>query len=342
MLESALPWNGIALFRDISWSKSPSLQLFTDTPGVGFGGLYNTARFYGTWSAHQSDGPFRSIIWRELYPIAIALSLWGEQWAHHAAQCQQTDYFNSAHHLRQTLLIKAGDLIRDSVAPSSARTYLPGTRAYSKLCTQLGCQPSSPSVNDLLEFITHCVSGHRSSATIRVYVSAVKYYLLCHGGPSHITRHDRVTAALEGEERQQWQHRQQAAPTQGQRQAITQSDLQQLLTPVIQRSHYCESDRCMLWAAFMTAFAGLLRVSEDTAASPRSASNGCTLTLGQVSLTGTQISIRLGITKTSQRGTGGQVILQPWSGSQLCPVQAMRKYLTIRHATQTMSPLFIF
>ena len=98
----------------------------------------------------------------------------------------------------------------------------------------------------------------------------------------------------------------------------------------------------MLWAAFMTAFAGLLRVSEDTAASPRSASNGRTLTLCEVSLTGTQICIRLGITKTSQRGTGGQVILQPWPGSQLCPVQAMRKYLAIRHATQTTSPLFIF
>eukprot|EP00117_Sycon_ciliatum_P020798 scpid89316/ scgid18417/ len=98
----------------------------------------------------------------------------------------------------------------------------------------------------------------------------------------------------------------------------------------------------MLWATFMTAFAGLLIVSEDTAASPRSASNGRTLTLGQVSLTGTQISIRLGITKTSQRGTGGQVILQPWSGSQLCPVQAMHKYHAIRHATPTTSPLFIF
>ena len=91
----------------------------------------------------------------------------------------------------------------------------------------------------------------------RVYVSAVRYYLLCHDGPSHTTRHDRVTAALKGAERQQWQHRQQAAPTQCQRQAITQSDGQQLLTR-IQRSHYCESDRCMLWAAFMTAFARLL------------------------------------------------------------------------------------
>ena len=173
------------------------------------------------------------------------------------------------------------------------------------------------------------------------YVSAVRYYLLCHGGPSHITWHDRVTAALKGAERQQWQHRQQAAPTQCQRQAITQSDLQQLFI-VIQRSHYCESDRCMLWAAFMTAFAGLLRVSEDTAASPRSASNGRTLTLCEVSITGTQICIRLGIPKTSQSGSGGQVILQPWPGSQLCPVQAMRKYLAICHATQTMSPLFIF
>ena len=38
----------------------------------------------------------------------------------------------------------------------------------------------------------------------------------------------------------------------------------------------------------------------------------------------------------------GQVILQPWSGSQLCPVQAMRKYHAIRHATPTTSPLFIF
>ena len=159
-------------------TQVPSLQLFTDTPGVGFGGLYNTARFYGTWAADQSDGLFRSIIWRELYPIAIALSLWGEQWAHHASQHQQRDYFNRAHHLCQTLLIKAGDLIRDSVASSSARTHPPGTGVYLKLCTQLGCQPSRSSVNDFLAFITHCVSDHRSSATIRVYVSAVRYYLL--------------------------------------------------------------------------------------------------------------------------------------------------------------------
>ncbi|XP_065196629.1 uncharacterized protein LOC135828125 [Sycon ciliatum] len=74
-------WNGKALLRDPVWSKSPDLELFTDASGSGFGGFYQGRWFAGTWSAAQQAPPYTSIMWREMWPIAIACQLWGPHWA---------------------------------------------------------------------------------------------------------------------------------------------------------------------------------------------------------------------------------------------------------------------
>ena len=68
-------WNGTALLRDPAWSKSPDLELFTDASGFGFGGFYRGEWFSSTWPIAHQSAPFTSIIWREMYPVAVACLL---------------------------------------------------------------------------------------------------------------------------------------------------------------------------------------------------------------------------------------------------------------------------
>ena len=73
-------WNGRALLRDPVWSKPPDFELYTDASGLGFGGFFQSAWFCQEWGPEHQHGPVSSIMWREMYPIAVAAQLWGPQW----------------------------------------------------------------------------------------------------------------------------------------------------------------------------------------------------------------------------------------------------------------------
>ena len=72
-------WNGRAIIPDPLWTKSPDLELFTDASGsLGYGIFYMGHWISEPWPPQLQD---RSIQWKELYPIAIACLLWGQQWS---------------------------------------------------------------------------------------------------------------------------------------------------------------------------------------------------------------------------------------------------------------------
>ena len=72
-------WNGRAIIPDPLWIKSPDLELFTDaSESLGYGIFYMGHWISEPWPPQLQD---RSIQWKELYPIAIACLLWGQQWS---------------------------------------------------------------------------------------------------------------------------------------------------------------------------------------------------------------------------------------------------------------------
>ena len=57
------------------WVQASDLQLYTDASGtLGYGAYYNKAWIYGSMQLE------RSIQWKELYAVVVAVATWGHQW----------------------------------------------------------------------------------------------------------------------------------------------------------------------------------------------------------------------------------------------------------------------
>ncbi len=75
----ATPWNGSSFLLHPNWTPAPDFQLFTDSSGtIGFGAFWDGLWFNGHWSPDQDA---MSIQWKELYPIVLAVSVWGNRWS---------------------------------------------------------------------------------------------------------------------------------------------------------------------------------------------------------------------------------------------------------------------
>lgn len=69
-------FNGKNMFLDQIWQTSSKLNLFTDAAGsLGFGALFEKNWFYGSFPEKYED---QSIAFKELFPIVIAVSVWGQ------------------------------------------------------------------------------------------------------------------------------------------------------------------------------------------------------------------------------------------------------------------------
>ncbi len=72
-------YNGATIFSDQSWVGHHDIQFFTDASGgIGFGGFYEGRWFQGAWPSKQFTNE-HSIAWLEMFPIVVAVVLWGNQ-----------------------------------------------------------------------------------------------------------------------------------------------------------------------------------------------------------------------------------------------------------------------
>ena len=69
-------WNGISAFMDDDWTSSVDLQMFTDASDLALAGYFNGEWFIVPLDAEQKS---RSINWRELYAIVVAVATWGSK-----------------------------------------------------------------------------------------------------------------------------------------------------------------------------------------------------------------------------------------------------------------------
>ena len=72
-------WNGRTLIPDLSWTRAPDFELFTDAAGtIGYGAFFQNQWINGRWSPEQSK---LSLTWKELFPIALSCRVWGSRWS---------------------------------------------------------------------------------------------------------------------------------------------------------------------------------------------------------------------------------------------------------------------
>lgn len=82
-LEFLNHYNGVTLFPERSWVTNDTLQFFTDSSGGPSGGLgifFQNKWAYGRWPQHWAEtGRLGDMTFLELFPIVVALSVWGPQ-----------------------------------------------------------------------------------------------------------------------------------------------------------------------------------------------------------------------------------------------------------------------
>jgi len=75
-------FNGKAFFLHEKMLWSPHINMYTDASGsIGFAGIYGSRWFYGKWQTPQHD---TNIAVLELYPITLAVIMYGPAMANHA------------------------------------------------------------------------------------------------------------------------------------------------------------------------------------------------------------------------------------------------------------------
>ena len=195
----------------------------------------------------------------------------------------------------------------------TAATFKPGISHYKQFCVTHAVPLLSPSEEDVICFAT-LLSHSKSLSTIRVYLSAVRHFLLCENKPITSLHSARLAAVLRGIER-----RQPSATVK--RREIKLEELGKIQQYLV-HSNYSDQDRAMLWACILTAFHGLLRASEFLAPGPQATDKNRTLLWEAVVITDTSVTLQLKVTKTAQQGDGGVVEMYA-TGDNRCPVAAM-------------------
>ena len=76
-------WNGTNIFLDIAPTNSSELEFSTDASGsIGYGAFFNNFWFQGKWSSQfHGHTEQQSIAWKELFPVYLACSVWGNLWS---------------------------------------------------------------------------------------------------------------------------------------------------------------------------------------------------------------------------------------------------------------------
>jgi hypothetical protein len=73
-------FNGSLLMRHPQWSSSDTIKLYTDASNLGFAAVFGACWSYGTWPPVWLD---YHITIKEMYPITLAVHLWGNLLANH-------------------------------------------------------------------------------------------------------------------------------------------------------------------------------------------------------------------------------------------------------------------
>ena len=133
----------------------------------------------------------------------------------------------------------AADLIANSLAPSTQRTYKVGQTEYLDFCTHLSVPPAPASEAVLIFFVAH-LSLQLSLSSVRSYLSAVQHLHVAQGFGDPTANALCLQLALRGLKRAKPKAKDTRLP-------ITPYVLWRIMTALAQEPH--KQDNIMLWGA---------------------------------------------------------------------------------------------
>ena len=219
------------------------------------------------------------------------------------------------------------------LAPNTVKTYSTGVRHYLVYCNQLLIQ-ALPIYEQVLENFVVSMAPRVGFKTIKVYLCGVQVFAVLNRCLIKIRDMTNLKYVLRGIRRSQG-----SSHTRLPKDPITLPQLRHLgLTLAATR---CPADRKMFTAALLTAFFGMLRVSEYTSPSVAAYDPTTHLCVNDVSINWQRriMIINIKVSKTDPFRQGATVRI-PVLNNDLCPVMAMIRYLAVRPNTQ--GPLFRF
>ena len=69
-------YNGVTVITNNAWASNETLELFTDSAGIYFQGKWAQKCWPKEW---EEMGILKDITFLQLFPVVVALCIWGEQ-----------------------------------------------------------------------------------------------------------------------------------------------------------------------------------------------------------------------------------------------------------------------
>ena len=224
--------------------------------------------------------------------------------------------------------------MRSALAESTWNTYRTRLRHYVRFCRQMRFA-ALPFNIDVVELFVTSLSFSVSTKTIKIYLSGIQTMAKL-AGYRGVGLSDMPTLPylIQGIRRIQGSRFRRPR-----RSPMTFTHLRQLVGWV-RRSHG-EHDSCMLVAATTLAFFGLLRVSEYTSPTTSRYDPEWHLLVSDVTVNAVRrlAYVRIKASKTDPFRESA-IVRVGVSGSELCPVSALVRYLRVRR--RGVGPLFVF
>ena len=224
-------------------------------------------------------------------------------------------------------------VLRKSLAPNTVKLYMTGLRQYARFCNEIQT-PLLPLRSSILENFAVRMSYFVRAKSINNYLAGVQLFAAINGDPTKIKDLVKLHYVIRGIKRSQgnWHKRAPKSP-------ITTGQLNYILKYVNTRCNL-HTGR-MMTAAILTAFFGLLRVSEYTTNTATTFDPDTDLCVNDVTINFHMriIAISLKASKTDPFREGINVKFSA-TNQPLCPFMAMVAFLSSRPAIQ--GPLFVF
>jgi len=224
--------------------------------------------------------------------------------------------------------------LEHSLASSTQSTYRCGFNSYQQFCFSFGLRSLPFTELNLCLFSVALAQRSISYQSIKVYLYGVQYHSLFHGQSIQISSMSYLRYVLRGIRRIQGNTLRRPL-----RNPITVSHLLSMLG-FLSSSSFSAHDKAMWHSVIVTAFFGLLRVSEFTCpGNTFDASSHLAREDISFNRNNSILYIKIKASKTDPFRAGVIIRLAAIRGHKLCPVAAMRSYLDFRSLHS--GPLFI-
>lgn len=210
-------------------------------------------------------------------------------------------------------------------APATKSTYASHLRIYTKFCASIKVPPV-PASSDTLQRYAAFLARTRTSATVQQYFNIIRIIHLECGRPNPIADNWQVRSLLQGIKRGKGGSAKSKEP-------VLPQHLRELRTKLDMGA----VRDCQLWAATLTAFFGLLRVSNIAVIK----FNSHVILRRDIDIAKTGITVSVTSSKNNQYGERQHVVVLPYiKGHPLCPTTAVLAFLAKTGSVPRDAPLF--